>query len=29
MASQNVTEEDVFNDDKDPIEAIYKIRRDS
>ena len=29
MARQNVTEEDVFNDDKDPIEAIYEIRRDS
>jgi hypothetical protein len=29
MADQIVTEEDVFNDDKDPIEAIYEIRRNS
>jgi len=29
MAQSDINEEDVFNDDKDPIEAIYKIRRDS
>jgi hypothetical protein len=29
MVQPTVTEEDVFNDDKDPIEAIYEIRRNS
>jgi len=29
MAQSDITEEDVFNDDKDPIEAIYEIRRSS
>jgi len=29
MAQSDITEEDVFNDDKDPIEAIYDIRRSS
>lgn len=27
MVDKNVTEEDVFNNDKDPVEAIYEIRR--
>ena len=29
MAQSDINEEDVFNDDKDPIEAIYEIRRSS
>lgn len=29
MSDTPMTEEDVFNDDKDPIEAIYNIRRNS
>lgn len=29
MSDTPMTEEDVFNDDKDPIEAIYSIRRNS
>ena len=29
MAQSDITEEDAFNDDKDPIEAIYEIRRSS